>query len=83
MDNADMPAMPVSSDQGSDIDAALGSPKKYGMPTGLGLTKREKMAAMAFAVMAGGPNYIDAGWGVIAAEAVKGADELLKALDDV
>lgn len=47
MKNSDMPAMPVSSEQGSDIDGALSSPGKYGMPTGLGLTKREHAAIEA------------------------------------
>ena len=47
MKNADMPAMPVDRETGSDIDAATSSPSKYGMPTGLGMSKREYFAAMA------------------------------------
>ena len=47
MKNSEMPAMPVSELQASDIDCAVGMPKKYGMPTGLGLTKREHFAGLA------------------------------------
>ena len=80
MKNSDMPAMPVSSEQGSDIDSAVSSPKTYGMPTGLGLTKREHFAGLALAVLIGKTesryDYVDA-----ADDAVNFADALLAELD--
>ena len=80
MKNSDMPAMPVSEAQGSDIDCAVGMPKKYGMPTGLGLTKREHFAGLAMAALIGKTDslydYSDA-----AIDAVKYTDALLAELN--
>lgn len=91
--NGDMPAMPVSSEQGSDIDSAEGSPERYGMPTGLGLTKREHFAAMAMQGLTANADVMSVlselqskGKGqlnhLVARMAVEHADALLKALED-
>jgi hypothetical protein len=47
MKNSDTPAMPLCQAQQADLDAADGLPHKYGIPTGLGLTKREHFAGLA------------------------------------
>jgi len=83
INNGDMPAMPVNSEQGSDIDYAAGSPNKYGMPTGLGLTKREHFAAMAMQGILSDAEYCrNLESDEIASMAVEQADQLLAALEN-
>jgi hypothetical protein len=83
MKNCDMPAMPVSSEQGSDIDSAVGSPEKYGMPTGLGLTKREHFAIELFKAIVIANNGDTSALGKGAAlDAIESANILLAALEE-
>ena len=81
MNNSDMPAMPLSNEMSSDLDSAIGSPAKYGLPTAMGLSKRECFAAMAMQGMLAS-NDVDADHDVkwIARASVNISDALLKEL---
>ncbi len=81
MKNADIPAMPVSDVNQTDISAHMNAPSRYSLPVGMGLTKREYFAAMAMqgalsaSKIIGGPkDYAE--WSLACAEA------LLEALDN-
>jgi len=79
MKNSDMPAMPISEIQGSDIDMAISSPKSYGLPTGLGLTKREYFAGLAMQALVS--TEITGKASAFAEDSILMADALLAELD--
>lgn len=73
MNNADMPA--------SGISLEFFDKKGSYNPYVIGLTKREHIATMLMANMAGSKTYSEHPWDAIAMEATKGADALLNELD--
>lgn len=86
MQNSDMPAMPLSNEMSSDLDSAIGSPAKYGLPTAMGLSKREHFAAMAMQGLLSNPAIIDTlndlSYKYIANSAAVQADALLERLEN-
>ncbi len=56
MNNSDLPAMPLSNEMSSDLDSAAASPEKYGLPTAMGLTKREAFTMAAITGLCSNPN---------------------------
>lgn len=86
MNNSDLPAMPLSNEMSSDLDSAVGSPGKYGLPTAMGLTKREYFAGLAMQNIINRYNPWDQGdfdsseYEIVAENAVGLADALLKEL---
>jgi hypothetical protein len=84
MNNKNMPAMPLNPTQAADLDAYIGFPDRFGIPTGLGITKREHFAGLAMqglchAVDSQGTWAHDAK--TVAETAIRYADALLAELD--
>lgn len=81
MNNSDMPAMPVSAEQGLNIDSEIMRPKKYGLPSGMGLTKREYFAGLAMQGFAADKTTQWSSIEQIANSSVTLADALLEELE--
>jgi hypothetical protein len=75
MNNADMPAMPLTGDAYTDINGTANC--QGSIQDGMGLTKREHFAGLIMASLAGPNRYM----GLSAESAVQWADALLTELN--